>query len=151
MTTITRRAALGALASIPAVAGAGNALASQSPAIEVPDGDQMTARERYDFHLKELRKAAEEIDPRIGHWRCTPLSDDEDGGCAVVISAHRCSGRYEGDGIYEGGRDRIRYSVRLNDYKIDGDRTFSVNTSMDRMVLTEPAFETFMGKRLRPL
>ncbi|MCO5083888.1 MAG: twin-arginine translocation signal domain-containing protein [Rhizobiaceae bacterium] len=113
---------------------------------------QMTAEERFDFHLAEFKKAAEELDPRIGSW-CVARLADADLRCSLAISAHRVTGRYEGDGKYESGalsalgRPTI-YDVALLADRVDGHRMFSVRTSMDRMVLAEPRLNTFIGRRV---
>lgn len=112
------------------------------------------AQERFDYHVAELRKAAEDLDPRIGSWNVCKGEDDD--RCALVITAHRITGRYCGDGTYEGG-DRpasgrtMKFQVRLLDYRDDGHRVFEVRTSMDRMVLAEPRLNTFIGKKLGAL
>lgn len=115
---------------------------------------RQTAKERYAYHLAELKKAAEEMDPRIGFWRVSPL-DDDDGHCAVLISAFRVSGRYEGDGIYEGAEElwngrRIKYRVTLLSDRIDGERLFEVKTLSggDRLQLIESRLETYIGRKL---
>lgn len=111
-----------------------------------------TASERYEYHLAELKRAAEEIDPAIGSWHIVK-GDDPELGCGLIITAHRVTGRYEGDGTYEAGSanwngNRTKYRVKLLDYRIDGHRMFKVDTSMDSLVLAEPRFNTFIGRRL---
>ncbi len=113
---------------------------------------KMTAHERYDYHLAEMKKAAEEIDPMIGGWHDTGLEVDEQ-RCALVITAHRLTGRYEGDGRYEGGRPqwngvRCKYNVKLMDYRINDERVFQVSTPMERMLLLESRFTTFIGRKV---
>ena len=113
---------------------------------------EMTAKERFDYHLAEFKKAAEELDPSIGKWNLRQTADPEL-GCCVLISAHRITGRYEGDGTYQSGTPNVfgnygKWRVQLRDEKIDGFRTFSVCNDMDRMVLTEPALNTTIGRRL---
>lgn len=113
---------------------------------------ELNARERFKHHLAELKKAAEELDPRIGYWS-EGLSPSDDMKCSIAISAYRVTGRYEGDGKYESsslsglGRPAI-YDVVLLPERIDGQRMFSVRTSMDRMTLAEPRLNTFIGRRL---
>lgn len=129
--------AVGATIAIPAVAEA---------------KAELSAKERFDHHLAEFRKAAEELDPRIGSWNVY-RSQNEDLNCPIVVSAHRVTGRYEGDGKYESGSlsalgRPILYDVALLDYRTDGQRMFSVRTPMDRMVLAEPRLNTFIGRRV---
>jgi hypothetical protein len=112
----------------------------------------MSAAERFQFHLEGLKAAAVELDPRIGSWQVT-RAEDADLHCPLAISAHRVTGRYEGDGIYEGASEnfhgrRTKYHVRLLKTCIDGNRAFDVRTSMDRMVLAEPRLNTFIGRRV---
>ena len=129
--------AVGAVVAVPAVAEA---------------KAELSAKERFDHHLAEFKKAAEELDPRIGSWNVYH-SQDEDLNCPIVVSAHRVTGRYEGDGKYEAGSlsalgRPVIYDVTLLDYRTDGQRMFSVRTEMDRMVLAEPRLNTFIGRRV---
>lgn len=122
------------------------------PVVAVADQPEMTAQERFDHHLAELKKVAKELDPRIGAWQVARAEDD-DLGCVVCITAFRVTGRYEGDGTYERGRERVtggrtKYEVRLLDHEKDGHRVFSVRTPMDRMELPEPSFNTFIGRKI---
>ncbi|MBB3385518.1 MULTISPECIES: hypothetical protein [unclassified Rhizobium] len=144
---LSRRQSFGFLAgsilSTTAVAGAPTLVAAAT---------KMTARERYAYHLAEMKKAAEDIDPMIGHWHITGLDPDEQ-RCALVITAHRLTGRYEGDGRYEGASPswngtHQRYDVKLMDCRIDDERVFHVSTPMERMLLIEPRFNTFIGRKL---
>jgi len=110
----------------------------------------MTAEQRRDYHLAEFKKACEELDPMIGHW--SELHRDEDDG-RLSLHAFRVTGRYEGDGIYEDGRRNLfgkrgKWSVVLQADTIDGERCFEVRCPGDWMVLTEPALQTFIGRRL---
>ncbi len=142
---LSRRQSLGLLAgsviSATAVAGA--------PAL-VAAATKMTARERYDYHLVELQKAAEELDPMIGYWHVTELDADAR-HCALVISAHRLTGRYNGDGRYEAAGSGLIYRVELMDFRIDDERVFRVSTPMERMLLIEPRLETFIGRKVGAL
>lgn len=146
MERITRRLFIGTAA----VAGATGA-AIAIPAVAEAKAE-MSAKERFDFHLAELKKAAVELDPRIGSWSALRAEDDEL-NCALVITAFRVTGRYEGDGAYEAGSanwngSRTKYQVRLLDHRTDGHRMFEVKTSMSRMVLAEPRLNTFIGRRV---
>lgn len=147
---INRRHLLGGIAAVStasAVAGGSVALATSVEATA-----PMSAAERFQFHLEGLKAAAVELDPRIGSWQVT-RAEDADLHCPLAISAHRVTGRYEGDGIYEGASEnfhgrRTKYHVRLLKTCIDGNRAFDVRTSMDRMVLAEPRLNTFIGRRV---
>src|SRR5690606_30518931 len=81
---LTRRRALGFLAAVGA-SSAGTVAVSAATA---------TAQERFDHHLAELKKAAEELDPMIGSWHVAPMERDGQ-RCAVIITAFRVTGRYE--------------------------------------------------------
>lgn len=122
------------------------------PTAHAEDGRGVTARARFEHHLAEMKKAAEELDPCIGAWHVA-LADDGDAGCGLAISAYRVSGRYQGDGTYEASRERAlggrtQYEVRLLDEHSGGDRVFLVSNSMDRMKLPEPRFNTFIGRKI---
>lgn len=116
---------------------------------------RLTAQARFDYHLAELKKAAEELDPLIGYWSADRGTADGL-SLGVVITASRVTGRYEGDGIYEGGTEgwngkRSRYQVRLRNDLVDGERSFDVSTSMDRLTLKESRLRTYIGRRLGDL
>ena len=109
----------------------------------------MTAEQRRDFHLAEFKRACEEIDPMIGHW--SRVYDDQDAG-RMSLHAFRVTGRYEGDGSYESrpsalGR-RGEWWVAIQSGTIDGHRCFTVSRPGERMTLTEPALQTFIGSKL---
>lgn len=151
MGTFSRRAFLKALPPTIAVAG------SVAIPVAVEAAQPMTAQERFDLHLAELKKAAEELDPRIGYWNIRVA--DEDGlQCALIVTAFRATGFYEGDGIYECSTanfngSRTKYTVRLLPEKFDGKRAFQVNTlsNSDRMTMIEPRLNTFIGRKIGPL
>lgn len=44
------------------------------------------AKERYDYHLSELKKAAVELDPSIKRWEAS-VSERDDLACRVLIAA----------------------------------------------------------------
>lgn len=116
---------------------------------------RLSAQERFDHHLAELKKAAEELDPQIGYWQAKACPDG-DFTCSVIITAFRVTGRYDGDGVYEGGTEgwsgkRGTYQVRLRDSLLDGERTFNVSTPMDRMTLKESRLRTYIGRRIGDL
>jgi hypothetical protein len=110
----------------------------------------LTAEQRRDFHLAEFKRACEELDPMIGHWSRL-YHDDDDGRMSLV--AFRVTGRYEGAGAYESGRAnalgrRGKWSVAIQSGTIDGHRCFTVECPGERMTVTEPALETFIGRKL---
>ncbi|NTG09234.1 hypothetical protein [Rhizobium rhizogenes] len=113
---------------------------------------KVTAQERYDFHLAELQKAAAEINPMISYWY-VDQPDEDSQNRAIVLIAYQDTGRYEGDGRYEAanpswnGKHSI-YNVKLMDYRIDGERVFHVSTPMERRWLTEPCFNTSVGRKI---
>lgn len=142
----TRRSFLGGLAAASLPAGAIAASAA------IPTAQ--TAQERFEYHLEAMKNATEELDPLIGFWHVSPLEDDGV-RCALLVSAFRVSGRYEGDGIYEGGEElwngtRIKYRVALLPDRIDEERLFKVTTldGSERLQLLESRLETFIGRRI---
>lgn len=142
----TRRSFLGGLAAATLPAGAIAASAA------VPT--KQTAKERFEYHLEEMKRAAEELDPLIGSWHISPIEDDG-ARCALLVSAFRVTGRYEGDGIYEAGEEhwngnRIKYRVTLLPDRIDDERLFKVTTTdgSERLQLLESRLETVIGRRL---
>ncbi|EJK83562.1 hypothetical protein [Rhizobium sp. AP16] len=148
---LSRRQSLGLLAGavIPPTVVVGAA-----PLVAV--ATKMTPQERYDFHLAELKKAAEEIEPMIGRWHVSGLAEGETGGCALIITAFRVTGRYQGDGLYERGKPNwngvfTRYNVRLLDHRIDDERLFEVRGPGERMQLIESNLNTFIGRKVGAL
>lgn len=112
-----------------------------------------SAKARYDYHLAEFKRAAEELDPMIGHWSLMPPDWP---GEPIRLYAHRVTGRYEGDGLYESGQENVwgrrgQREVRLTDVMIDGQRTFMVECPGERMRLLEHVLETRIGKRIGDL
>ncbi|MFK4770139.1 hypothetical protein [Rhizobium sp. ZW T2_16] len=143
---VSRRGFLGGVAI--------TAIPSAAIAIEVgATHDQpMTAQERFDFHLSELKRAAEELDPRIGDWLVRDHTSAGE-GCSILISAFRTTGWYEGDGLYEAGKknwngSKTEYKVRLLADQIDGERLFEVTCPGERMQLIETRLNTFIGRRI---
>lgn len=132
------------------------AIPSAAIAVEVgkPCDVHMTAQERFDFHLAEFKRAAEELDPMIGDWLRKGQPGDE-GGCVIFLSAFRRTGQYDGDGLYERGNPCLPspYQVRLIDGRIDGERMFEVTRldemtrQTERMQMTESRLNTFIGRR----
>lgn len=142
----TRRTFLGGIAAASIPAGA------VAASVAVPAAQ--TAQERLEYHLAEMKAAAQELDPRIGSWQITRAEDDSL-GCSLIITAFRLTGRYDGDGIYEKGSPswngaRAKYEVRLIKGRPNGERLFKVESigGMDRMQLPESRLETFIGKRI---
>lgn len=145
--TLTRRAL---------IAGAGTTVASAAlaipyvSAVSSTPADTLTAEQRRDFHLAEYKRACEEVDPFIRSWTDMNHTD----ACGGGTISFRISGQYEGDGVYETGRDNVlgkrsKYQVALRPgLLIDGERTFDVSCPGDRMMLIESRLETFVGRRL---
>lgn len=141
---VTRRLFLRHTAAVGAV-GATIAAPAVAEVIKTP-------RERMDAAIAELKAAAKEVDPRIERWDVA-RPDGDDMALAILITAHRRTGEYEGDGTYESGRPNIfgnrdRWRVRLLGLSPDGQRSFEVRNNMDRMVLPEPRLNTFIGKKI---
>lgn len=143
---VRRRSFLGGMAimAVPSAAVAAT--------VAISDSEPMTVQQRFDFHLAEFKKAAEELDPRIGDWLVRDHTSASE-GCSILVSAFRTTGWYEGDGCYEGGKpnwngSRTRYSVRLLSDRIDGERLFEVTCPGEKMQLIETRLNTFIGRRL---
>ncbi|RWE30752.1 hypothetical protein [Mesorhizobium sp.] len=116
----------------------------------------MTARERYNFHLEEMKKAALEIDPAVRFTHSEEYLGRPENPLAVMIMGRWAKGRYEGDGVYAGGSEwckQTRYNVEMLDTTVGGEREFSVIEigETDRtkwMTLAEPNFEAFIGEKV---
>ena len=93
----------------------------------------------------------ESVDPMVGDWQVSHAKSP-DMLCGLVISAHRFTGRYEGDGLYLKGNaktDAITYRVRLLADPIDGYRAFHVSRKGEpAMLLPEHSLNTFIGRRI---
>jgi hypothetical protein len=144
-------AAAGTAATLPAAAlGSGGVVTHQTPA-EPPL--QLTAQERFDLHFEELKKAAQEMYPRLISWECK-ISHETDVMAGLLIYAFPETCRYEGDGRYRRATCSAtgRYGVldvKLLDKRKDGERVFLVDDGMDRYELKETRFRTyFSGKVL---
>ena len=143
---LTRRAML---TSTPALA-----LAVTTPAAAMAAMPQLSARQRYDFHLAEMMKAATEINPLVRFTDSCDSLDDPTRPLAVMIMGQWAKGHYAGDGIYKGGgyfADCL-YNVTLLD-KPDkaGRRQFRlINTDGRNKPFTtsEPGFEAFIGRKV---
>ncbi|ESZ05436.1 hypothetical protein X735_32375 [Mesorhizobium sp. L2C085B000] len=147
-TTIDRRRLLlGTGATAAALAAAASTIAKTAP--------PMSARERFDFHLAEMKKAATEVQPLV-RFHIKERLGQPDWPVALMILGQWATGQYEGDGLYAGGNScdkSERYKVKLLDTKVDGEREFSVINigEKDRrrwMTLSEPAFESFIGAKV---
>jgi hypothetical protein len=139
----TRRSFLGGLAAASLPAGA-IAASAAVPAAQTP-------QERFEYHLAEMKRAYAEMDPMVGDWQVSHAKSP-DMLCGLVISAHRFTGRYEGDGLYLKGNaktDAITYRVRLLADPIDGYRAFHVSRKGEpAMLLPEHSLNTFIGRRI---
>jgi hypothetical protein len=140
MRNITRRAAMFG-AAVSSAALAIPAVAAVKPT--------MTAEQRRAYHLAEFKRACEEIDPMIGSWPDGWDRRDKNYG----LYAHRVTGRYAGDGIYESGRvdalgERGPLTVTLTPERIDDERTFFVTRAGRRTRMTETLLENSIGRKL---
>ncbi|BCG94359.1 hypothetical protein [Mesorhizobium sp. 131-2-1] len=145
MTTITRRAALGAIASVPATAGATAAFASSS--LSQPD-----PHERFQAAVDELKAAAEALDPNIYRWIFNTNGDKQ---CGLLIAAFRTTTKYEGDGWYAtiDGEDHDRIFVeRAPERDLNGERWFRLTSYIDgrkcRGFTPESSFTVHYGPRI---
>ncbi|QGA56249.1 hypothetical protein [Brucella sp. 2280] len=89
---------------------------------------EMTALERVDHLLAELKAAVEKANPRVRLSHSSNFLDDPTAPLPALIVFEWVSGKYEGDGLYFyalGGRDKL-CEVALLDHQIDGERGFSV-------------------------
>jgi hypothetical protein len=96
-----------ALAAVPAVAAA----------------ERMDAQQRYDFHLAEFQKAAEELHPRIHWWKVHHIDGS---GMMLSILAEYQHGAYEGDGWYYHRHSGRKFVRRAPERDCDGQRWFSI-------------------------
>ncbi|RUU12478.1 hypothetical protein EOD23_07315 [Mesorhizobium sp. USDA-HM6] len=143
-----RRLLLGGLSAAAALVAAPRAHAETSA--------PMTARERFDFHLAEMKKAAAEIDQNVRFTQCVENLGKPDRPLAVMIMGQWARGRYEGDGVYAGGsdwRESERYNVKLLDTKAGDEREFSViqvgeKNRQQWMTMSEQSFEAFIGEKV---
>ncbi len=127
-------------------------LAAAAPSATLAAPREMTARERFDHHFAEMKKAAHELDPAIYSWQLAKSEDDEI-ACALQITAYRATGRYDGDGIYESAREKpkggpLHYTVRFLNHRSDGQRLFSISTPMDSMRVTEARLVSLIGRKI---
>ncbi|RWC29264.1 MAG: hypothetical protein EOS27_16560 [Mesorhizobium sp.] len=135
---LSRRSILGGLA----IASVGAAAGASAPR-------EMTAHERYAYHLAEMKKAAEEFDPRIANWHVVDkLGDEDNSSCGLIISAHFRRGRYEGDGLYWTGYDNYRVKLLADRDKETGKRMFSYRDRGRDHVIREDALEAFIVRKV---
>ncbi|TIQ67024.1 MAG: hypothetical protein E5X41_06040 [Mesorhizobium sp.] len=145
---LSRRSILGGLA----IASVGGVAAKDVPQQNIPVASAqraMTAHERYEHHLAELKKAAEEIDPRIALWDgFSNLGDEDEDDIVMMISAHLRKGRYEGDGDYETQHGEV-YRVRLLDQLQEGRRMFAyIGHRGPEHVIREDRLEAFIVRKV---
>ncbi len=134
------------LRSAPAVAAAVSIPAARASAAQ-------SAQERFEYHLAEMKKAAEELDPMIGRWHELGKPSDET-NCVFMISAFRVTGHYQGDGVYERSQENwngtiSKHNVKLLDYREGGERVFLVSTEGEQIRLPESRLNTFIGKLVK--
>ena len=114
---ITRRAALGAIASVPAMAGA-----TAAPANAQPD-----PLDRFHAAVAELKAAAEVLDPNIYQWTVNTNGDKQ---CGLLVAAFRTTTKYEGDGWYESRYERgeVKQALvrRAPEHDKKGERWFRI-------------------------
>lgn len=127
-------------------------IAAAVPATTIAAPREMTARERFDHHFAEMKKAAHELNPAIYSWQLAK-SEDDDIACALQITAYRATGSYQGDGTYEAAREkpmggRLHYTVQFLNHHSDGQRLFSVSTPMDSMRVTEARLVSLIGRKI---
>jgi len=126
-----------------------------APAIVEASVREETARERFDFHLAELKKAAMEVDPELRFNEVLVEFDDPRLVMPIMICAMRACGRYEGDGLYAGGWyfREDSYKVEQIGSQIDGERIFlltPVKAHGDKpFTLSETKLEAFIGQKLK--
>ena len=144
---MTRRAALGAIASVPAIAGA------TALPVALVAAETVTPQERFQAALAELKAAAEALDPRIFDWT---IKSNGHLNCGILISAWRTTTDYDGDGWYAshyGGTDGDKVFVeRAPDHDRNGERWFRI-TSYWRgkrawAFTPEKDFNTTYGRKL---
>ncbi|TGQ32785.1 hypothetical protein [Mesorhizobium sp. M00.F.Ca.ET.216.01.1.1] len=116
---------------------------------------EMTARERFDFHLAEMKKAAIEINPLVRFAQDIECLDKPERPLALGVLGQWATGRYEGDGVYAGGDQYSRRPLQREAARHEGLRRtrFSViqvheNDRRKWMRLSESSFEAFIGKKV---
>ncbi|TGP50424.1 hypothetical protein EN873_24985 [bacterium M00.F.Ca.ET.230.01.1.1] len=144
---MTRRAALGAIASVPAIAGA------TALPVALAAAETVTPHERFQAALAELKAAAEALDPRIYDWT---IKSNGNLNCGILITAWRTTTEYEGDGWYAshyGDSDNKKVFVeRAPEHDRNGERWFRI-TSYYRgkkawAFTPERDFKTNYGRKL---
>lgn len=138
----------GAVAVAPAVAEA-----------KAATDEGMSARERVDWLLAELKVALREANPRARVSDIYNGLDDENSPLPLMVMVQWATGKYEGDGIYCGGSEhgrKRRYEVVALNQPVKGERGFSVIEVGEKkrqmwMELSESALEAFIGVRIGPL
>ncbi|RUW92061.1 hypothetical protein [Mesorhizobium sp. M7A.F.Ca.US.010.02.1.1] len=141
----SRRAALGAIASLPVVGGAAAANAALA---------KHTPVDRFQAAVAELKAAAEALDPDIYNWTVNTNGDKQ---CGVLIAAFRTTTKYEGDGWYaspyEWGDVTQIFVRRAPEHDRKGERWFRVGpsaTSNHKSVLmTEERFRVNYGPKVQ--
>lgn len=113
---------------------------------------KMTPSERFNYHIEQLKMAAQDLDPMIGHWHVSGISNDGM-GCSLIVTAFRVTGRYDGDGVYERGKPNwdgkfTQYHVRLLSCRMDDQRMFEVTCPGERMQFLESNLECFIGRKI---
>jgi hypothetical protein len=143
-------AAAGTAATLPAAAlASGGVTAHQTPAEPQP---QLTAQERFDLHFEELKKAAQEMYPRLISWDLK-ISHQTDALGGLLIYAFPETCKYEGDGRYERAACTATglhgvADVKLLNKRKDGERVFLVHDGMASSELTETRFRTYFRRKV---
>lgn len=142
---LSRRAALGAIASLPAVGSAAAAKAASA---------NQTPVDRFLAAVAELKAAAEALDPNIYNWTVNTNGDKQ---CGVLIAAFRTTTKYEGDGWYaspyEWGEVKQIFVRRAPEHDRKGERWLRIGpsaTSNHKSVLMrEQSFRVNYGPKVR--
>ncbi len=115
---------------------------------------EMTALERVDYLLAELKAAVMKANPRVRLSHSGNFLNNPNSPLPVLIIFEWVTGKYEGDGLYFyalGGRKKL-CEVALLDHQIDGERGFSVipvseDDPQKWLRLPESRLETFIGQK----
>lgn len=145
MSMITRRAALGAVATIPAM-GAATA-APTAPGLTSPI-------DRFHAAVAELKTAAEALDPNIYQWMVDTNGDKQ---CGLRVAAFRTTTKYEGDGWYqsqyEWGEVKQALVRRAPEHDKKGERWFRITpypatSNRGTVLMAEHDFRINYGPRI---
>lgn len=132
----------------------GTAVACSTASIAGEAGKpQMTAMERVDYLLDELKIAVRQANTNVRVYLSGNYIDNPNSPVPLVFMTSWVSGSYDGDGLYYCGEHKSFCEVKLLDELIDSERVFSVIVLSEPekpMKLTESRLETFICEKVSP-